>query len=240
MTQLDGNAFPETDINAFREQALWGERGTNFGVAACSNHIEGMHGRLNAQNHLFDHGERGQMVSKSQARANGLDHASALAHDWNYRDCLVNGHCEERVLLSRRPGRQVPCVHIISQGEWPEEPPPPQFNLSTAEPPEIVFTVFEGDWVLAPLGGRTKLGHVENEIGDTLFMAEKSPDVRTVLRIRREIMSLNLGVHFRHSQNEMLFRLGRIQGQLEATLSTSPTDGEIKLRANSMILLECV
>jgi hypothetical protein len=71
-------------------------------------------------------------------------------------------------------------------------------------------------------------------------MADGSPDVRTVLRIRREMMLLNLCVQFRHSQDEMFFRVGRIQGQLEATLSTSLTDREIKLRANSMFLLECL
>jgi hypothetical protein len=247
---LDGNACPETDINAFREQALWGERGKNFGVAACSNHIEGMYGRLNARvGNLKNFRVRFAKITSSITASAGKWsrkvkrgwnstmkklQASALAHHWNERDCPVNGHCEHVL------GREVPCVHTISQGEWPEEPPPPQFILSTTGPAEIAFTVFEGDWTLAPLGGRPRLSPVENGIEDTLFMAERSPYVRTVLRIRRAIMSLNFGVHFRHSQNEMLFRLGRIQGQLEATLSTSLTDKEIKLRANSMFLLECV
>jgi hypothetical protein len=44
LTQSDGNAFSKTRINTFREQALWGEPGTNFGISACSNHIEGIDG----------------------------------------------------------------------------------------------------------------------------------------------------------------------------------------------------
>jgi hypothetical protein len=69
--------------------------------------------------------------------------------------------------LSSWLGRQVPCLHTISQHGWPEQPLPPQFNLSTPVPPEIAFTVFEGDRTLTPLGGRSTFGHVENEIEDT-------------------------------------------------------------------------
>jgi hypothetical protein len=71
-------------------------------------------------------------------------------------------------------------------------------------------------------------------------MTDGSRDVRTVLRIRREFISLNRRVDFRHSQNEMFLRLVRIQGQLESSLGTSLTDREIKLRANYMFLLERV
>jgi ankyrin repeat protein len=43
---LEDGKVVEADANRFREQALWGSRKTH-GVAACTNHVEGFHGRLN-------------------------------------------------------------------------------------------------------------------------------------------------------------------------------------------------
>jgi hypothetical protein len=70
---------------------------------------------------------------------------------------------------------------------------------------------------------RPKLGQVEDERERPLSAADLSSEVRTVLRIRREIMLLQPGAQFKESQDEVLFRLGRIQGQLEATLGPNLT-----------------
>jgi hypothetical protein len=60
------------------------------------------------------------------------------------------------------------------------------------------------------------------------------------MRIRREIELLNPRVRFKYSQNDMLIRLGQIQGHFAATIGATKTKEEIKRRANSIFLLECV
>jgi hypothetical protein len=106
--------------------------------------------------------------------------------------------------------------------------------------PDIAFTVLDSDWTPEARPRRPKLGQVEDETEGPLSATDLSPDVRTVLRIRREIMLLLPGAQFKESQDEMLFRLGRIQGQLEAALGPNLTTREIKQRANSMFLLKCI
>jgi hypothetical protein len=47
LTVTTDGTVVETDPDRFRGQALWGTR-RDDGVAACTNHVEGLHGRLNA------------------------------------------------------------------------------------------------------------------------------------------------------------------------------------------------
>jgi hypothetical protein len=47
LTVMEDGKVVEVNPNRFPEQALWGTR-MNDGVAACTNHVEGLHGRLNA------------------------------------------------------------------------------------------------------------------------------------------------------------------------------------------------
>jgi hypothetical protein len=49
LAERNGDESPRTNTGIFKKQALWSERGTTFAVAACTNHIEGTHGRLNEQ-----------------------------------------------------------------------------------------------------------------------------------------------------------------------------------------------
>jgi hypothetical protein len=134
----------------------------------------------------------------------------------------------------------MPCARTISQCGSPKESAPPQFPLSQTNPSNIAFTTFDGDWTVEPRRKRPKLGQVDDEIEGALLATDNSPNVRTVVRIRHEIISLKPGIQFKDSEGEMAVRLGVLQGRIETTLGPSLTPKEIKLRANSTFLLECI
>jgi predicted transcriptional regulator len=137
LAQSNGNEYARTAANVFREQALWGERGMTFGVAACSNHLEGMHGRLtarvqNRRNLRARFAETTSAITASAAtwsekvkrgcRATTKKvQQSACEHHLNYQDCPGQGHCDKGALLPRRLGRQVPCADTIYQCGWLKE-----------------------------------------------------------------------------------------------------------------------
>jgi hypothetical protein len=72
------------------------------------------------------------------------------------------------------------------------------------------------------------------------LVVETSLDVRTVARVLGEFRSLNPGVSFKYSRDEMLIRVGRIRGEIAATLGSSLPEGEMNQRTSSMFLRECV
>jgi hypothetical protein len=53
-----------------------------------------------------------------------------------------DGHCDKGLVLSRRLGRPVPCVQVISVHRWPEHASPTQFNLCQTGAPDVSFTEF--------------------------------------------------------------------------------------------------
>jgi hypothetical protein len=234
--QSDGNECLRTHTDVFTEQALWGERGIIFGDAACSNHIEWMHGRLNAHLRFVEitsviiaspanwskKVERGWHATKAKLESNAREQGSVF-HDYQ-----ESADCDKGLLLSRRLGRQVPCVHTISTRGWPNEPPPAQLSVTTIAPPDISFTEFNGEWRLEVGQKRHTLEQIEYEIEAVVMGAEISPGVRTIVRVRREITMLNPPVHFKYSLDNMLVRLGKIRGELRVTFRSSLTEPEIK------------
>jgi hypothetical protein len=253
LVQLHGNKCLSTSVKVFKAQALWGERGIDFGVASCTNHIEGLHGRVNRRVLNLRILIRRFALITSAIVKSAASWSQKVERGWNttkkklkviaekneltFDDCPEWAHCDRGRILSRRLGRPVPCVHIISKGGWPEHPSLTQFNLFMTGEPDIGFTDFEGQWTPAS-GKKSHLRKFDDEMNNVGLEAETSPDVRTVARVRREVISLN--PDFKVSLNEMLIRFGQIQGRLGATLASSLTEGEINQRANSMLLVEYV
>jgi hypothetical protein len=56
--------------------------------------------------------------------------------------------------------------------------------------PDSGFTDFDGRWT-PPLGKKSHFRIFDDEKNGVGLEAETSPDVRTVTRVRREVMSLN-------------------------------------------------
>jgi hypothetical protein len=154
----DENGMPRTNINVFREQALCGERGIAFEVAACTNHCEGAHGRLNARVDglrslkvrfaeimsaiVASAATWSQKVERGWHAAKKKLEESAQKSQLKLQDCPEGAHCEKGLVLSRRLGRPVPCVHVISMHGWPEHALPTQFNLCRTGAPDVSFTEF--------------------------------------------------------------------------------------------------
>jgi hypothetical protein len=255
LTQSDGNECATTNSDVFREQALWGERGITFGVAASSNHIEGMHGRLNAKIRNFRNFrarfveiasaviksasnwskkvERGWQATKTKLERNAKDKG------FEFQDCPNSAYCDKGLLLSRRLGRQGPRVHTISKCTWENQPPPAQFSVTTRAPPDISFTEFKGTWTLEVGQEGPKIGQVEDEMEGDASRATMSPDVRSVVRIRREVTALNTNHKFRYSLEDMFIRFGEVHAELRITHRSNLTEAQIKQRANSIFLLDC-
>jgi hypothetical protein len=210
----NGDESPRTNPGIFKGQAGLSERGTTFGVAACTNHIEGTHGRLNEQvKHLRSLREKfatvtsaliertanwSDKVQRGSHRIKGKLEASADEHHLNFRDSPENASRDKGLLLSRRLGRQVPCVHTILSRGWPDERPPAQFDLPMTGVPDISFPEFDGAWTLEAPPKNPPLGK------------ETTREGRTLRRILHELTFLNPRREFRFSRDQMLVRLVQI------------------------------
>jgi hypothetical protein len=181
----DRHETPRTSINVFKGQAFWSERGITFGVAACTNHIEGTHGRLNERvRKLGNLNKRFAAITSAVIRSaarwsrkvqrgwhatNRKLQGSAREHELSFQNCAEPVCCDKGLLLSRRLGRQVPCPHTILPRGWSKDDPPAQFSLSTTDVPDISFTEFEGEWTPEVPREKTKVAAIEDGIEAALL-----------------------------------------------------------------------
>jgi hypothetical protein len=249
------------DIDVFRRQALWGDRGIAFGVAPCSNHVEGMHGRLNEKTHrirslparvekvtkaiIKSAGTWAIKVARGQRKARAALLKSAKDHGYAYESCPFGEMCDRGEILSRRLEMQVPCAHAIAQicaSRSIEVQPCPQFPLYDLELPQISVSPYNGEWMLKkkrltetrawPMIEESRIAIVEFSHADA--------DCRLIHRIRRELRAFNRGAEFRYSMDQMLVKLGRIRGRLEVERAGMRSFAQIHLESNSVFLIECL
>jgi hypothetical protein len=152
------------DVSVFARQALWGERGARFGVSTCTNHVEGLHGRLNdATRDLVNlhtklakiieilrnsAGNWAKRVGKARHKALTQLAAAAARHHPEDGVCRIPD-CDHGKILSRRYDMEFPCVHVAREVPDAISLTPRQFDLDETGEPIIVIS--EG----ADPGGRS-------------------------------------------------------------------------------------
>jgi hypothetical protein len=182
-------------------------------------------------------------VQRGWRRIKGKLEASAGEHHLNFRDYPEDARCETGLLLSRRLGRQVPCIHKIYgilAREWPDEPASAQFDLSITDVPDISFTEFDGPSTLEVPPKTPKFDPAEDELEGASLGKETTRAGRTVRRILQRLTFLNPRREFRYSRDQMLIRLIQIPAVLKYTYKRRLSPEEIEERANSIFLLQCV
>jgi hypothetical protein len=123
--------------------------------------------------------ERGWHAPKTKLEGDANEHGLI------FQDCPESAHCDKGRLLSRRLGKQVPSVH------------------TRIGPPDISFTEFKREWRLEIGRKQPKILQLYDEMKDPVLGARMPPDVRSVVRIRREITVLNKNDEFRYSLEDI-------------------------------------
>jgi hypothetical protein len=248
--QMD--AAPPCDPAIFRAQALWGKRGT-FGVGSCSNHLEGLHGRLNYRTRglskwLHRFAEIADVIQASAAgwsgkvkRARNLAkaHLIGLARDHGFEgeECTGYDRCDHGTLLTRRHGAPFPCIHLAAKHTW----------ATPADAPEIVTAgVHEG----IECKPATKIWRFKADRPpprDAIALPEQTeidvetiPHRRVLARVLSEMKLLSHGAPFRYSRDDMLYRLGRIHEKVDRTIGDAMSADERRIHANSEFFMLCV
>jgi hypothetical protein len=124
----DLTSMPTIDLDVFRKRAQWGTRGAS-GVGTCTNHIEGLHGRLNQATEgqrsilaklstivtLIREGARGwsAKVARRRRKTNKDLILAAERNECRSGRCPAPDFCDRGFLETRRLGLQFPCVHEI-------------------------------------------------------------------------------------------------------------------------------
>jgi hypothetical protein len=234
----------EVDIDLVRLHALWGKRGIEDGVASCTNHIEGLHGRLNATTaNLRNPARRLSMIIQrirlsaahwavrvEKARAKIVKELTPVDEGKERVDQCESPRCDKGSILSQRYEMELPCRHMN-----PLKPSssmkPVQFDLTDEREPTFSVRDAAGDervWSFSsshrPSG---KLPDEEHEPppGDEIQ--------RFIARIRHELRYIAHGKEFPYHRDKMLFRLGQIYGGGDLTRSEMET-------AQSAFLIECI
>jgi hypothetical protein len=240
-------AEPPLTVNMtlVRCHALWGERGLHYGVASCTNHVEGLHGRLNAATASFQNPERrlaiiidmirqsaatwAQRVGKSRGKA--LKKVAEMAKREIHVARCESPRCDKGAILSHRYEIAFPCMHVASPSLEGVALQPVQFPLVDDKSPTITVRALQSDerpWPFA--AGRRKGGKMTDEE----FRAPPGDEIQQfIARLRHELRYLNHGNEFPYHRDQMLFRLGQIHG----CDSRSKQEREA---ANSAFLIECL
>jgi hypothetical protein len=147
-----------TRPDAFKEQALWSDRGMLYGVGACSNHSEGTHHWANDVTgseqslvyrayYLFCLLSRKVISFPTQLYSSGWGHILRLkkmavslferraenAKDiWHGDTCPLSAPCPECKVFARRYGiEDFPCVHCALKWRRQGLPEPPTLDAPT-------------------------------------------------------------------------------------------------------------
>jgi hypothetical protein len=79
-------------------------------------------------------------------------------------------------------------------------------------PRDVSFAKLNGESTLEIGQKRPRLGQIENEVEGVVLGVEISPDVQSVVGIRREITMLNPAVQFEYSLDDMIIRSSEVRG----------------------------
>jgi hypothetical protein len=225
----DPTVVPFLD-ETFAAQALWGERG-RLGVATCTNHVEGLHGRLNhaADDHLalwrklatiteiLKKGAKKweKKISRSQKAA--LQELITRSNKQEVRHvvCPV-AECDHGYIMSQRYAMVAPCVHVAwNCDKSVNSTAPSGLDLSDSGPPRIETLVYQGSWSSSRASQDVQqrpYPSFEEEYED-----DGSPDSVSgfLARTRRELRYMQQGKEFPDTEAQMAYRLGWIRGRLE-------------------------
>jgi hypothetical protein len=245
-------SIPVVDDSIFRSQALWGPRGTHFGVSTCSNHIEGLHGRLNEltspvrslllrlavvisaiQKSAREWPER-VMSGRRRAARDLIRHGCGLV------ECPAGDQCDHGDILSKRLGCRLPCVHIADAGFALDDDRPVFAVPDADEAPQVTVSEYVGEWTMrgldAVLQESARLRDPpEAGYGPGQDNAE-GPEAGFVERVHQEISLHNPRAQL-PSKSQTLVRLGEIRGMLTGH-QTTLDPRTLAIQANSQLFAE--
>jgi hypothetical protein len=245
--------IPEID-HTFAAQALWGERG-QLGVATCTNHVEGLHGRLNHATSDLRHplrklatvtdilktsaGKWERKIRKSQQTALKKLSRESQKQKTRYDVCPFDS-CDKGEIMSRRHAMVASCVHITwDASQTVQSSAPTGLRIDLSGHPRIEVFDYQGSW-----SDERRLQDVRDREGAPFDGDDEDPrsteKVDGFLRqLRHELEYMQQGKAFRYSRDLMAHRLGRIQGRLEEQMRG--VDPKLILRsARSEFLADCV
>lgn len=242
---------PFCNVDVFARQAFWGERGA-LGVSSCSNHLEGLHGRLNRRVSGMKNWPRRfaevldalqssarawpEKVRKAQLRAKTQLLEIAAKHSFTYSECPLGANCDHGALLSRRFGVSFPCVHLAATHCW---------DISdVGELP----TTLNHEGIQCREAGKPwpfKQEHarpppIVELPSETDIAVDLNENTRYVKRVLGEMQSLGHGVPFPHSLAEMNYQLGRVHEMVKHTVGREMATADRRIYANSKFLMMCV
>jgi hypothetical protein len=249
---IDPCMIPEVRRGKFIQQALWGPRGER-GVSACSNHAEGLHGRLNrvTSPHRSTLGRLAavlqilkkkvmkfpQSAMKAQHRiATDLMKSAKELHYSETTEC-PGAMCDHGTLLSRRFGSPLPCIHTVLRHPIPVAAAPEPIPILTGT--TLRRVPYQGTWGAAPARKKMQRSFLllNEAIADPFATPQADlEETRFIQSVMREL-SVTTGVKqvTRFDQAHLL--LGRILGRLEAQHPEIP-EAELQRAAQSEFLVQ--
>jgi hypothetical protein len=209
-TLLSDGSCRANAIDPFEAEALWGERG-QAGVSACTNHVEGLHARLNAATSdvrlisrrlkrmvdvIWQKAERFSADAHRSAKRKFTQMlAEAKRHDYDSSEC----ECGWSSVYSRRFGiDNFPCVHTCQQNPvdfHAQNQPNPEFNFDRTIGLPLCRDYDGSDWDFVRIQGEE--GASANRDKSMALGSEDLDDVPDadvdafVRRLIREVSGLN-------------------------------------------------
>jgi hypothetical protein len=251
--------LPTCDVSLFRKQALWGPRGAR-GVAACSNHVEGMHGQLNKIT-----GRRGSLrnrlckiiqtlnrgasswatrveEARKLAKTRLLERAAGIPQPGSRPErCPKPDVCDQgSIMANRLELPSFPCVHTVTE-DLVLPAGPEQFETVGAESTSRV-DVEESDgaaWQSVNSAERRRRARNIGVSEDLEAVAGPTDtwQAEFLHSVRNEVSYLKPGADFPYSNYSMGVRFGQIHGALSASVMTPQCAVQ---QAKSAFFLDCV
>jgi hypothetical protein len=242
---------PIPSRECFESQALWGERGP-LGVACCTNHIEGLHGRLNQQARPYRNVTRKfqriteviRLSAEAWAKKVTTGRQEAIRHLKATLETRGLGEvkspcgelCDQGAILSARLGMAIPCIHAVSQ-EAIEMPPITQFALPKTGS-DVQTRNFEGNWPFGLTKCESRFPAEDNS--EEVDQSADSQDVQFINQVYRDLQQLHPGKELRLSRGQMFYELGRAIGREEAVTGEFELARESGIRLRSRFFIDMV
>jgi hypothetical protein len=205
---------PIISVECFESQALWGERG-RLGVACCTNHIEGLHGRLNQKAKPY------RNVTRKFKKI--TDVITASADKWAQKVTMGRREairrlkrmletrslgevespcgvlCDQGAILSARLGMEIPCIHTASQTAI-GMPDIIQFALPEVGP-HVQIRNFQENWPFGLTKCKSRFPAEDNS--EEVDQSVNSQDVRFINRVYRDLQQLHPGKELELSRDDV-------------------------------------